>query len=1641
MKMPKVRNNKRYLSPNQGKIMVQKKITRRKGNYILEETIGEGAFAKVKLGTHIHTGEKVAIKILNKEKLFEEALEDNLANGIEGCDIQKIRKEINILKRLRHKNVIQLYEIMESKTNLYIVMEYCEGKELFDYIVRHKYLSEKEACRFFQQIIDGVEYLHLSNITHRDLKPENLLLDHKKRIRISDFGLSNMGEKIDSLLETPCGTPSYAPPEMLRGEKYNGVFSDIWSCGIILYTMLVGNLPCAESKEDLIYENIMAHNYYFPDNISDEAVDLIENMLKIDPSERYDFEQIKSHPWFNLVEPKLKPGIVYGVHKIPIDENILKKVENYGYDKNKCKKSIENNNYDSYSSIYYLTLKQFTRENKSSISDLFSDEYLNYLKDYKNWLKPEEINNPLFMNYEVEMPFEIEQEKAKNYISNALLAYNDKNKKKNKNIEAIPEEESKNCNDLDVNLNYPLSTKNNNNSVNKRVFNNEIEKYKKEEEEKLNMTMEERSKEQKNKSTKNKNNNYKTEKKLNLNSPNLSNINSSIVSNMNKNKGFNKKQGGGGGGEVNSSAKKIQNTSLYSNIYSTIKTPLKKPKIRKNASYGEMPFNDLNNINIKDIIKKRVKNKKRSVDDCKQGIYSMKTKDKNKLVDLSNSKDKNNKKNNKVNEEDIKSAQNNNKDNFNTEIYINNNNNDINKNKKKQNNKSTTNKSKNKTNKPINKKSNNNINSKETNKNKDSKNLITNDKDINLEIKNDINLLDINIKFDNNDNLIINKDNDNNKENKENKMLKESLSKFSMSKIEIETDEPKINLHKVENVENNKVNQEKDNMSNLDKTVISESLSSLSKTLLSPKAFSFLSNGNNINFNTNSSYAKRVEYSNNKAKKKYIRPKFKKKIEEEKSNVELYTEPINPAEKIKLIQKLENDEEKLNNEINFLNNITTDTTVESINSNNVSSHHKGGNDTCANGNLNMIHLMAKKMLKNSVFGKYLINNKKHKKSFKEEDLESNFYTLQKYKNIIGMIEHLKHKIFKKKYTDFNYETFDEYLNDEDDKLFNQSLLKTMGINRFIKNAKACLYRNKKINKRSHSRAYGLNSFKFNNVFQTHQKPKRFATTKKINYYDDNNNIFNKRNFGYYRPRNLNLSYISTNNSQDNIKNRRQKINNYTTYNTKNNESMGSISENNNLVPINNKNRKYFASEQNTVYNPEKYSSIPKKIKININKYKKNNNKNHGLNANLLSKIRERINNDGRVNKYKDKNSSNDRQNYHSVNKNKSLDYDYDYSKNKNRVNSSVSMNNIYESEESFSSGFNSSVEKDKINLKYNNKNNSLNYDSSCIIDEAKEEENNSIYKKNKNITTPELGAKYNNIFTKNDTSKYDNDNDHDVDHLINDVGPIMVNLNNSANEESYSKKTKKDSLTNRDKIRITFNDVNTKKKLLKNSNEKMLYNSIFSPKSAISKKNNNNNNIAYMPKNVLFSHGGGKKKDSIAIKDNEKLNKEIWKKQKNNKSVLDINKMDIGSDKNKNTKISNLSNSELEFSGDETVGPKELLGSSKLNKTTVNFYKKSMSKDGFVKDNIPIDLSCLLNLNCNEIKSRAKIYFKKIGYFYSEKENVIKATLGGTIIEMTLLKIDNISNGIYFNTRVKTNDFRKEREIMRKLIIYLNKKE
>ena len=356
-----------------------------KGPYLLGEVLGEGAFAKVRLATQIHIKEKCAIKIVNKR-----LLEDTK-------DVQRLRKEIKILKTIRHKNIVQLYDIMESKMNLYFVMEYCKGGELFDYIVKKKRLLEKEACVFFQQIINGVEYLHSQGIIHRDLKPENLLLNEKNQIKISDFGLSTFYTK-NNLLQTACGTPSYAPPEMLEGQQYNGEAADIWSCGIILYAMLCGNLPCAESKEEIILQKIKKQDFVIPSYLSKEAQDILYHILKINPDERFTIEKIKKHPWFNMVMPHLTNGLSINKIKIPVDDNILEMVKESGFNPDECRELLLANKFCSLTSIYYLCLNKYVREGGKSNSDLESDLFEKYISDKNNYIASENIEVKLKEN-------------------------------------------------------------------------------------------------------------------------------------------------------------------------------------------------------------------------------------------------------------------------------------------------------------------------------------------------------------------------------------------------------------------------------------------------------------------------------------------------------------------------------------------------------------------------------------------------------------------------------------------------------------------------------------------------------------------------------------------------------------------------------------------------------------------------------------------------------------------------------------------------------------------------------------------------------------------------------------------------------------------------------------------------------------------------------------------------------------------------------------------------------------------------------------------------------------------------------------------------------------------------------------------
>ena len=195
---------------------------------------------------------------------------------------------------IRHPNIIQLYEIIETPKQLYLIMEYASGGELFDYIVASTRVKEIEACGIFQQIMAGVEYITTLNIVHRDLKPENLLFDHKKQVKIVDFGLSNT-YKTGQTLKTACGSPCYAAPEMISGKRYQGSQVDIWSCGVILFALICGYLPFEDSNTTMLYKKITNGEYRCPKFISEEAKDLLSRILKTNPEERYTIDQIKSH--------------------------------------------------------------------------------------------------------------------------------------------------------------------------------------------------------------------------------------------------------------------------------------------------------------------------------------------------------------------------------------------------------------------------------------------------------------------------------------------------------------------------------------------------------------------------------------------------------------------------------------------------------------------------------------------------------------------------------------------------------------------------------------------------------------------------------------------------------------------------------------------------------------------------------------------------------------------------------------------------------------------------------------------------------------------------------------------------------------------------------------------------------------------------------------------------------------------------------------------------------------------------------------------------------------------------------------------------------------------------------------------------
>uniref|UniRef100_A0A6Q2XCL1 Protein kinase domain-containing protein n=1 Tax=Esox lucius TaxID=8010 RepID=A0A6Q2XCL1_ESOLU len=322
------------------------------GPYRLEKTLGKGQTGLVKLGIHCVTCQKVAIKIVNREKLSESVL-------------MKVEREIAILKLIEHPHVLKLHDVYENKKYLYLVLEHVSGGELFDYLVKKGRLTPKEARKFFRQIISALDFCHSHSICHRDLKPENLLLDEKNNIRIADFGMASL-QVGDSLLETSCGSPHYACPEVIRGEKYDGRKADVWSCGVILFALLVGALPFDDDNLRNLLEKVKLGVFHMPHFIPPDCQNLLRGMIEVDATKRLTVSCIlvwgKNEP-----EPEQPVPRKVAIRSLPsaddIDPDVLDSMHSLGCfrDKNKLMKDLLSEEDNQEKMIYFLLLDRKER--------------------------------------------------------------------------------------------------------------------------------------------------------------------------------------------------------------------------------------------------------------------------------------------------------------------------------------------------------------------------------------------------------------------------------------------------------------------------------------------------------------------------------------------------------------------------------------------------------------------------------------------------------------------------------------------------------------------------------------------------------------------------------------------------------------------------------------------------------------------------------------------------------------------------------------------------------------------------------------------------------------------------------------------------------------------------------------------------------------------------------------------------------------------------------------------------------------------------------------------------------------------------------------------------------------------------------
>ncbi|TRY84880.1 hypothetical protein DNTS_017995 [Danionella cerebrum] len=363
----------------------------RVGFYDIERTLGKGNFAVVKLARHRITKTEVAIKIIDKTQL-------------DAVNLEKIYREVQIMKMLDHPHIIKLYQraalrarlshldprflpapsavaqgpnctqllhtrshsskglVMETKNMLYLVTEYAKNGEIFDYLAKHGRLTEPEARRKFWQILSAVEYCHNRNIVHRDLKAENLLLDGHMNIKIADFGFGNFFQS-GKPLATWCGSPPYAAPEVFEGQQYEGPQLDIWSMGVVLYVLVCGALPFDGPSLPVLRQRVLEGRFRIPYFMTEDCEHLIRRMLVLDPSKRLSIGQIKEHKWM-VMEVPVQRALLYqqtsegesGVGEY--SEQVLRLMHSLGIDQHKTVESLQNKSYNHFAAIYYLLVER-----------------------------------------------------------------------------------------------------------------------------------------------------------------------------------------------------------------------------------------------------------------------------------------------------------------------------------------------------------------------------------------------------------------------------------------------------------------------------------------------------------------------------------------------------------------------------------------------------------------------------------------------------------------------------------------------------------------------------------------------------------------------------------------------------------------------------------------------------------------------------------------------------------------------------------------------------------------------------------------------------------------------------------------------------------------------------------------------------------------------------------------------------------------------------------------------------------------------------------------------------------------------------------------------------------------------------------